>query len=126
MLLLAMACLLEGSGALRTVDAGSRRPRPDRLQLGQGHDHPADDGEGAADIGVSDLMVQKIAGDAIGEHAAQDDGTSQPDSLHRVRLLPRRLPSMPKSRQGARGWAPQRGVKWSFMPSCEATKPRSS
>src|SRR5215813_9924170 len=125
MLLLAMACLLEGNGALRTVDAGSRR-RALTVYRSVKATITADDGEGAADIGVSDLMVQKIAGDAIGEHAAQDDGTSQPDSLHRVRLLPRRLPSMPKSRQGARGWAPQRGVKWSFMPSCEATKPRSS
>src|SRR6516162_9641461 len=126
MLLFAMACLLVGSESSEDGRCGKPAPHPDRLQLGQSHDHPADDGEGAADIGVSDLMVEKIAGDAIGEHTAQDDCTSQPDSLHRVRLLPRRLPSMPKSRQGARGWAPQRGVKWSFMPSREATKPRPS
>src|SRR5262244_4137551 len=103
MLLLAMACLLVGAGALRKVPMREAGAAPDRLQLGQGHDHPADDGEGAAYIGVGELMVEKIAGDPIGEDAAQDDGTSQPDSLHHARLLPGRLPLIPKSRQGAYG-----------------------
>src|SRR5215510_4284076 len=101
MLLLAMACLLVGAGALRKVPMREAGAAPDRLQLGQGHDHPADDGEGAAHIGVGELMVEKIAGDPISEDAAQDDGTSQPDSLHHVRLLPGRLPSIPEPRQGA-------------------------